>query len=100
MKRNCETTNEASSSKCPCCHLSPSESFEANKVVKALIPKARPPIGMVGAIKAPPIVNSIRIPQVISSHHYLPVTVETILWGYFSHSAKPALKIETGDSLS
>jgi hypothetical protein len=59
-----------------------------------------PSIGMVGTIKAPPVVNAIKTPQVISSHHYLPATVDTILWGYFSHSAKPALEIMTGGSLS
>lgn len=94
--------------KCTCCHLSPSENLNARIEIEichqALVSEENmtrakmPSIGMVGAVKAPPTVNSIKVPKIVSSHHYLPATVETILWGYFSHCAKPALQIETGDA--
>ncbi|WP_417549363.1 acetamidase/formamidase family protein [Methylophaga sp.] len=30
-------------------------------------------------------------------HYYIPATPETVLWGYFSKSAKPTVEIESGD---
>ncbi|WP_287030144.1 acetamidase/formamidase family protein [Pseudomonas sp. UBA6310] len=32
-----------------------------------------------------------------TSHYYIPASAETVLWGYFSKSAKPVVEIETGD---
>jgi hypothetical protein len=42
---------------------------------------------------------TLKLLRIVSVHHYLPATVETILWGYFSHCAKPALEIESGKIL-
>ena len=30
-------------------------------------------------------------------HYYIPATAETVLWGYFSKSAKPVVELESGD---
>jgi acetamidase/formamidase len=32
-----------------------------------------------------------------TSHYYIPASAETVLWGYFSKSAKPVVEIESGD---
>jgi acetamidase/formamidase len=37
------------------------------------------------------------VTRVVSQHHYLPATKDTVLWGYFSRAAKPALEIDSGD---
>lgn len=33
----------------------------------------------------------------MTSHYYIPASASTILWGYFSKSAKPVVEIESGD---
>jgi acetamidase/formamidase len=33
----------------------------------------------------------------MSHHYYVPATDKTVLWGYFSKSAKPVIEIESGD---
>jgi acetamidase/formamidase len=33
----------------------------------------------------------------MSSHYYIPASANTVLWGYFSKSAKPVVEIESGD---
>ncbi|MFC3607896.1 acetamidase/formamidase family protein [Stutzerimonas tarimensis] len=32
-----------------------------------------------------------------ASHYYIPASVETVLWGYFSKSAKPVVELNSGD---
>jgi acetamidase/formamidase len=32
-----------------------------------------------------------------ASHYYIPASAETVMWGYFSRSAKPVVEIESGD---
>jgi hypothetical protein len=61
--------------KCPCCQLSPSEHLNAMKeigichetlVSEEIMTKSKakmPSIGMVGAIKAPPVVNAVKLPR-------------------------------------
>ena len=33
----------------------------------------------------------------MTSHYYIPASANTILWGYFSKSAKPVVEVESGD---
>jgi acetamidase/formamidase len=33
----------------------------------------------------------------LASHYYIPASANTVLWGYFSKSAKPVVSIESGD---
>jgi acetamidase/formamidase len=33
----------------------------------------------------------------LSKHYYIPASANTVLWGYFSKSAKPVVSIESGD---
>lgn len=33
----------------------------------------------------------------LTSHYYIPATAETVLWGYFSKSAKPVVEVQSGD---
>ncbi len=33
----------------------------------------------------------------LTSHYYIPASANTVLWGYFSKSAKPVVEIESGD---
>jgi len=33
----------------------------------------------------------------MSVHHYIRVSKDTVMWGYFSHSAKPVVEIDSGD---
>ncbi|MFT4089967.1 MAG: acetamidase/formamidase family protein [Asticcacaulis sp.] len=40
--------------------------------------------------EAPPVNSAVR-------HHYLPVSPETVHWGYFSRQTKPVLTIRSGD---
>jgi acetamidase/formamidase len=40
-------------------------------------------------------------PEPISPrHHYVPANKDTVLWGYFSRSAKPVLEIDSGDTVT
>lgn len=41
--------------------------------------------------------DSLPVARIVSQHHYLPASKDTVLWGYFSRSAKPALEIDSGD---
>jgi len=55
-------------------------------------------IGTIGSAKAPPDAGRIKAPRVrVSTHHYVPASKDTVLWGYFSRSAKPVIEIESGD---
>jgi len=33
----------------------------------------------------------------LTSHYYIPASANTVLWGYFSKSAKPVVEVESGD---
>ncbi|KAI5935071.1 Transcription regulator protein BACH2 [Manis javanica] len=33
----------------------------------------------------------------MASHYYIPASASTVLWGYFSRSAKPVVEVESGD---
>jgi acetamidase/formamidase len=33
----------------------------------------------------------------MTSHYYIPASANTVLWGYFSKSAKPVVEVESGD---
>jgi len=33
----------------------------------------------------------------LTSHYYIPASASTVLWGYFSKSAKPVVEVESGD---
>ena len=33
----------------------------------------------------------------MASHYYIPASANTVLWGYFSRSAKPVVEVESGD---
>lgn len=33
----------------------------------------------------------------LASHYYIPASANTVLWGYFSKSAKPVVELESGD---
>lgn len=56
------------------------------------------PIGKIGSIEAPPDAGRIVTPQAsVSIHHYIPASKDTVLWGYFSRSAKPVIAIDSGD---
>lgn len=33
----------------------------------------------------------------LASHYYIPARADTVLWGYFSKSAKPVVEVESGD---
>src|SRR5260221_10117105 len=38
-----------------------------------------------------------RAGQGMASHYYIPASASTVLWGYFSRSAKPVVEVESGD---
>ncbi|MHB1657058.1 MAG: acetamidase/formamidase family protein [Burkholderiales bacterium] len=49
-------------------------------------------------IEASPAVGQIKTPQArLSTHHYISACKDTVLWGYFSYSAKPVIEIDSGD---
>ncbi|MHB1677575.1 MAG: acetamidase/formamidase family protein [Sulfuriferula sp.] len=49
-------------------------------------------------IEVSPGVGQIKAPQAsLSTHHYISASKDTVLWGYFSHSAKPVIEIDSGD---
>ncbi len=41
--------------------------------------------------------QSAKPPSGMSSHYYIPASANTVLWGYFSKSAKPVVEVESGD---
>ena len=36
----------------------------------------------------------------MSKHHHLPATLETVAWGFFDAAQKPALTVDSGDTIS
>lgn len=58
----------------------------------------RASVGKTASIKPPAGVGGIKAPQhSVSAHHYIPASKDTVLWGYFSRSAKPVIEIDSGD---
>ncbi len=55
-------------------------------------------LGTLGMTMAPgAFAASARPASGPARHYYIPASAETVLWGYFSKSAKPVLELESGD---
>ena len=44
--------------------------------------------------------QSARAGNGMASHYYIPAAANTVLWGYFSKSAKPVVEVQSGDFLT
>lgn len=46
------------------------------------------------------IANECESPSAEAQHHYLPVSAETVHWGYFSQNLEPRLTVNSGDVIT
>ncbi len=56
-------------------------------------------VGALGGALAPSraFAQSARPGEGMASHYYVPASANTVLWGYFSKSAKPVVEVASGD---
>ena len=55
-------------------------------------------VGALGVSMAPRAFAQSATPgQGMASHYFIPANANTVLWGYFSKSAKPVVEVESGD---